>query len=119
MRKVRVGSMYVYKPVMLDLIDSHTGLVEGDIVKVINVHGCPPANTMGHCYVEAVRARRIQAGQFAGMVCCNSLMNLKEASLVESVKSFEQWQMSELADTLDRGFVVWQMAGCPTRRNAR
>ena len=70
-RRVRQGSSYVYDPVPLDRIDGKTGLTRGDVVVVKNQHGCPPANTMGHCYVE-------KDGKFAGMVCTNSLVPLKE-----------------------------------------
>ena len=49
--KVRVNQKLVFVPNMLDQIDGRTNLKKGDLVKVINVRGCPPANTMGHCYV--------------------------------------------------------------------
>jgi hypothetical protein len=42
-------------------------LKEGDIVKVVNLRGCPKANTMNHCHIAT------ESGQFAGLVCCNSL----------------------------------------------
>ena len=64
--KVRVGSFYYYSPNLLDRCDGRTDLVEGDFVKVVNLPGCPKANTMGHCYVE-------KQGRFAGMVHVNSL----------------------------------------------
>lgn len=70
MNKVRVGSRYTYQPVGLDLWDSCTNLVAGTEVKVINLHGCPPANTMGHCYVEDME------GNFKGLVLCNSLQKI-------------------------------------------
>jgi hypothetical protein len=73
MRKVRVGSMYVYKPVPLDVFDGRTGLKEGEVVKIVNCFGCPPANTMGHCFVGDK-----ETGRFIGLVCCNSLVPLKE-----------------------------------------
>ena len=66
--KVRVGQVLYYVPTLLDKIDAHTNLEEGAQVKVINVHGCPPANTMGHCYVGDTLH-----GKFIGMVCTNSL----------------------------------------------
>jgi 3-dehydroquinate synthase class II len=70
-RRVRVNARYVYDPVLLDQIDGRTSLKKGDVVQVVNLHGCPKANTMGHCHVE-------KDGQFAGLVCCNSLIPLKE-----------------------------------------
>jgi len=69
-QKVRVGKEYTYNPVPLDQFDGRTGLKKGDIVKVVNLRGCPPANTMGHCYVERVSEK----GKFVGMVCTNSLI---------------------------------------------
>ena len=70
-RRVRVGGVYVYRPVMLDLYDGRTSLKAGDVVKVIDVYGAPKANTMGHCYVG-----NRDTGEFIGMVCCNSLVPL-------------------------------------------
>src|SRR5271166_2831399 len=67
-QRVRVGSIYLYDPVLLDKFARHlTGVRRGSTVRVINVHGCPPANTMGHCYVETLE------GEFLGLVCSNSL----------------------------------------------
>jgi hypothetical protein len=71
-RKVRVGSKYVYDPVMMDVLNPPFGNPNpGDLVKVINKFGCPPANTMGMCYIEF-------GGIFMGMVCTNSLINQAE-----------------------------------------
>lgn len=70
MAKVRVNSEYYYNPVGMDIWDSRTTLKKGDKVKVENLRGCPPANTMGHCYVTL-------NGQFAGLVLCNSLTKEK------------------------------------------
>lgn len=71
-RKVRVNSWYRWYPVGHDLFAGGQGprgiLRDGQRVKVINKFGCPPANTMGHCYVET------EAGEFAGLVLCNSLV---------------------------------------------
>lgn len=68
--KVKVGKTYRFSPVPLDkLHPSVPGLLaDGDLVVVVNQFGCPPANTMGHCYVE-----KLQTGEFAGLVCTNSL----------------------------------------------
>jgi len=66
--KVRVGQVLYYVANLLDRCDGQTGLAEGTQVKVINLHGCPPANTMGHCYVGDTIT-----GKFIGMVCTNSL----------------------------------------------
>ena len=53
--KVRVGSFYYYSGRRFEVA-----------CQVVNLPGCPKANTMGHCYVE-------KQGRFAGMVHTNSL----------------------------------------------
>lgn len=73
--KVRAGSEYIYYPNLLDRVDGRTNLVPGDIVTVVNLPGCPRANTMGHAHVE-------HGGHFAGLVHVNSLHSLKDAKLV-------------------------------------
>ena len=68
--KVRAGGTYFFSPTLFDRIrPSHcTQLVkEGDEVRVVNLPGCPRANTMGHCHIETV------GGEFAGLVMTNSL----------------------------------------------
>lgn len=69
-RKVRVGKTYRYDPVMMDKFDPPYNVTAGDVVRVVNLHGCPKANTMGHCHVQHLD------GSFAGLVCCNSLKDL-------------------------------------------
>ena len=70
MAKVRVGSMYSYDPVLMDMLHPPFGNPDkGDIVRVVNKHGCPKANTMGMCYIEDGH------GKFLGMVCTNSLVH--------------------------------------------
>ena len=71
--KVRVGSKYKYNPVMMDILypASINTLKLGDIVKVVNKFGCPPANNMGHCYVE-------KDGEFQGLIRCDSLEKINE-----------------------------------------
>jgi hypothetical protein len=66
--RVRVNSLYRYNPCLLDRVDGRTDLTTGDIVRVVNLRGCPPANTMGHCYVV-----NPITGAFVGMVCTSSL----------------------------------------------
>jgi hypothetical protein len=70
MKRVRVGRLYRYKPVLLDRAHPPYNVREGDIVRVVNLPGCPKAGTMGHCHVEHLN------GDFAGLVCCNSLEDL-------------------------------------------
>ncbi len=65
--KVKVGKVYHYNPVMWDKLDPKTDLKKNDPVVVVNLRGCPPANTMGHCHVNRIN------GEFAGLVHCNSL----------------------------------------------
>lgn len=51
--KVRVNSIYRYSANGFDRFRPCQGnnLVEGQLVKVINLPSAPPANTMGQCYV--------------------------------------------------------------------
>lgn len=74
-RKVRVGSTYIFYPVLLDRLHPPYNLVPGDIVQVVNLPGCPKANTMGHAHVAV-------AGKFGGLVCTNSLYPMADRQLV-------------------------------------
>ena len=65
--RVRKGTIYVYDPVMLDIIDARHDLQKGEQVRVIHPQGCPPPNTMNHCHVERLN------GEFVGLVLYNSL----------------------------------------------
>lgn len=55
--KVRVNSIYRYEPNGWDTFDrtANNGLVRGQLVRVINLYGCPKANTMGQCYVADLK----------------------------------------------------------------
>ena len=66
-RRVKVGKSYVFRPVLFDVSNPPFGAVPGDVVTVVNLHGCPKANTMGMCHIA-------KDGEFAGMVCTNSLV---------------------------------------------
>jgi len=66
--RVRANSVYYYVPNLLDRCDALTTLKSGDTVRVVNLYGCPKANTMGHCHVADP-----STGQFIGLVHCNSL----------------------------------------------
>lgn len=68
--KVRAGSTYRYEPVGMDMWDSKALVPAGTIVKVVNLPGCPKANTMGHCHIQTTD------GKFAGLVLCNSLQKI-------------------------------------------
>src|SRR5690242_7915154 len=50
--KVQAGREYIFYPNLLDRIDGRTKLLPGDVVTVVNLPGCPRANTMGHAHVE-------------------------------------------------------------------
>ena len=54
--KVRVKSIYRFSPNGWDTLRPTASgyLADGDLVQVINLPGCPPANTMGQCYVRLV-----------------------------------------------------------------
>lgn len=75
MQRVKVGRLYTYHPVLFDVFDNKVNLQEGEIVKVVNLPGCPKANTMGHCHVQA-RTETLQ-WKFAGLVRCASLQPFK------------------------------------------
>ena len=67
-KRVHVNALYIFHACLLDRMDGRTDLQDGTLVRVINVHGCPPANTMGHCYVGDP-----DTSKFIGMVCTGSL----------------------------------------------
>ena len=71
-RRVRANATYVYEPVLIDrgVAADHAG----QVVRVVNMPGCPKANTMGHCHIQTLD------GQFLGMVCTNSLQPKPKAS---------------------------------------
>jgi hypothetical protein len=66
--RVRVNALYYFHPNLLDLTDGRNGLKSGDVLRVINLPGCPKAGTMGHCHVADP-----VTGIFIGLVHVNSL----------------------------------------------
>lgn len=66
--KVRVNAVYCFTAA---LIDREHSAYNGRAVRVINLRGCPTANTMGHCYIETADAK-----QFIGLVSTGSLTPL-------------------------------------------
>jgi len=68
MMRVKVDSVYVYYPNLLDIVYGRINLKPGDLVRAVNLPGCPKVNTMGHCHVADPLT-----GKFIGLVCCNSL----------------------------------------------
>ena len=75
--KVRAGSSYIFYPNFLDRVDGRLNqrVIPGQIVTVVNLPGCPPANTMDHAHIKL-------DGIFAGLVHTNSLYRLSDAPLV-------------------------------------
>jgi hypothetical protein len=76
--KVRAGQTCFFVANLLDRCDGRTDLTEGEEVRVVNLPGCPKANTMGHCHVERLD------GAWGGLVHCNSLHS--RAAYVEYLK---------------------------------
>lgn len=75
--RVRAGSKYVYYPAYWDVLDPPIGGIQpGEVCRVVNLPGCPRANTMGHCHVET--QSEDGSWKFAGLVCTASLTPLKD-----------------------------------------
>jgi len=66
--RVKANAVYVFQASFWDIVlrESYTP-ANGELVRVVNLPGCPRANTMGHCHVQSL------AGEFIGLVSCNSL----------------------------------------------
>jgi len=73
--RVRTNTEYIYYPNAMDRIDRRTSQVPGSIVRVVNLPGCPPANTMGHAHVT-------YSGVLAGLLHTNSLHAMSDRQLV-------------------------------------
>lgn len=73
MATVRTNSKYVFHPVGMDIYDPahYAELKDGDTVRVVRKHGCPPPNTMGHAHVNKINADGSEV--FVGLVLTNSL----------------------------------------------
>lgn len=77
--KVRANATYYYNPGGLDVVRPCQGAEQfkkGDKVRVVNMHGCPPANTMGQCYIvpaDAVKDSRGRYNKDFAMVSTDSL----------------------------------------------
>jgi hypothetical protein len=69
--RVRKGQIYKFLPVTLDILQPACleVLKTGDLVRVIQLMGAPPPNTMNHAHVELLN------GTFAGLVHTNSLQH--------------------------------------------
>ncbi len=71
MKRVRTGGRYRYDPVPWDRINPPYNVHAGDIVRVVNLPGCPRAGTMGMCHVNR------EDGSFGGLVFLSSLKPLR------------------------------------------
>lgn len=66
--RVRKGQILTFRACGWDVIDRRDNTpADGTRVRVCAPYGCPPPNAMNHCFVETL------AGQFIGLVSCNSL----------------------------------------------
>jgi len=66
--RVRNKQVMIFNAVGFDIIDRRDYNPEnGTVVRVCNPYGCPPPNTMGHCYIETLE------GKFIGLVSTASL----------------------------------------------
>lgn len=79
-KRVRAGQHFYFVPVMLDIIHPPHDVQVGDFVQVVNLPGCPKANTMGHAHVNiTMRANGVATpNTFGGLVCTNSLVTREE-----------------------------------------
>ena len=94
--KVRVGTSYIFYANLLDY--EHRDL-NGRVGTVVNLHGAPPANTMGHCYFQV-------EGERFRLVSTNSLYKMSEKQLVidairEKIADEQALTDARRADELD------------------
>lgn len=88
MDRVRVNATYYFDPCLFDKFNGNSTQLfkRGDKVRVINLHGCPPANTMGMCYIVPADAKKDDRGKYNAdfaMVMTSSLEREKPAPLPE------------------------------------
>lgn len=81
----RRGVTYRFDPVLIDRTDPPVNVRPGDLVRIKDQHGCPPAGTMGMCHVV-----HADTGEFAGLVCLNSLQPVKETTHARNEKCEDQ-----------------------------
>lgn len=88
MKKVRVGSVYYWYPVGPDVWDPklQRELRGGEAVRVVNLPGAPPANTMGHCYIADPAT-----GTFLGLVLTASLHKVEMHRLGRHRENPRRW----------------------------
>jgi hypothetical protein len=95
-KRVRVNATYYYVPVMIDKLHPPIAvgmgrLAVGDKVKVVNLPGCPRANTMGHCHFTFAE------GEFGGLCHVNSLLTREE--YIDHLKRTIAVREAEMRDT--------------------
>lgn len=88
MKKVRANAVYYFDPCLMDKFSGKSKELfnRGDKVRVINLYGCPPANTMGQCYVvhaDAVKDDRGRWNKDFAMVSVHSLEKEPPAPMPE------------------------------------
>jgi hypothetical protein len=72
--RVRKGQVLVFNAVGWDRFDRRSNTpANGTVVRVCTPYGCPPPNTMGHCFVETLE------GKFIGLVSTASLHKREDA----------------------------------------
>lgn len=66
MDRVKVNSKYFFYPCLFDKISGNSTelFTQGQEVRVINLHGCPPANTMKMCYIVPADAKKDDRGNW-------------------------------------------------------
>jgi len=80
MKRVVANKCYEYDPVLMDRIHRPYGVTgglfdAGDIVRVVNLPGCPRCNTMGMCHIQ-----HPETTEFLGLVCVGSLGPISKKS---------------------------------------
>jgi hypothetical protein len=67
-KRVTAGKTYTFNPAGMDQWDPSCEAEEGQKVTVVNLPGCPKANTMGHCHIQDSESE-----EFLGLCLTNSL----------------------------------------------
>lgn len=68
-KRVRAGTVYTFRPCIMDVVLSqHHSATEGQRVRVVNLRGAPPCNTMGMAHIEDAHT-----GALLGIVSVHSL----------------------------------------------
>jgi hypothetical protein len=93
-KKVRVNATYYFNPCLFDKINGNSTAIfkRGDRVRVVNLYSCPPANTMGMCYIVPVDAKKDDRGRWDkdfAMVMTNSLQTEQPTTLVKAEQQHE------------------------------